>query len=559
MLCHNTKFCVAMFVFVVLAIFSMAVSALSMTTDELLERSLDSLRAKMDGAVAENQKLSAKNSSIRKRILFLKKEMRELDDQFILLKEQGIDLKNDIKADAQELKIEEKRFNNMLERKRYLTFERDTLKKQLETLGIEREMMEEEAEEISFDIQSMEGSVGQPVTSNLLDYYEEEKLELLAMLQESQKNVDRLRDDIAVIDLDIAGQLRKKEQALREQDSLKRSLSNWELRLKEEDARASLLNKGMDRLYDASKDRRKVFELENKGRRDYVQELTKIIDDFKIVQQDIEDQYIKDMKDIDRYRAVLKDENEFLYQYQQELQAHALLVKGKEAQEHQVMLLADEKFEIDNARRGGKEDIVEMQNELARKRQENESLGRDVARLEGEINNLGAKVKEAKNSVAVVRQDAFGLKRQEIEAAMKDQLARNSALEEKIDVVDIGTQEAAAQLELSQQRTGELTKELDQVERSYEEAVSAQEELLAQQQEIAALNQQHIAAFQQELQEMQMRRDALEASLDIVDKKHGAALEGMKDFDDGREELLSYLEVLKKENISLQKKLEQLQ
>ncbi|HSV43347.1 MAG TPA: hypothetical protein VLJ10_02220, partial [Candidatus Bathyarchaeia archaeon] len=213
------------------------------STDEMLEYTLNSIRSKMDSALDQNKDLSAKNASIRQRILSFKKELRELDDGLIRLRQETIDLKNDIKLQSKELKIQEKHLNNILERKKHMLFERDSLKTQIETIQTQRGLLTQNVEDTRFDIQEVQGSLKGPADSTLLNYYSEEKLKFLEMIKDYAQRIAEKQDRLDRMELGIADQLREKEAALRDQESLKRMVEDLGFQFKEEQAKTALLRR----------------------------------------------------------------------------------------------------------------------------------------------------------------------------------------------------------------------------------------------------------------------------------------------------------------------------
>lgn len=527
----------------------------SLSTKELLKYTLDSVRSKMNSAVQENQGLSIKNTSIRKRILFLKKEMRGQGDKMIILKEQAVNVKNSIKLSAAEVKLDDKRLTNVLERNRYLTFERDTLKTQLETMRLERDMMEDEVEEMSFDIKELEGSLGLPAASNLLDYYEEEKLRFIGMVQDYRRKIGGQQDKVDALDLKIAGQLRTKERALRERESLRRMMSDWGLRMKEEEARSDLLNRGMQRRQEVLKNKRKSFEVDNKNQREYSKELIKTAEDIKVVRQDLDAQFERDVNDMRRYSGLLKEENEWLYKYQKAIENNLVLIKKKEAQEHRTLLLTDAQRELENDGEEMKRAVVHLQDMMTKHQLENKSLERDRGRLQKDLDALAFQVEEVKQSVAVVREDVFGVKRKELEGAKEEQQVRINKSEGEIIRLNAEIADFKGQLVLVRNQTGQLEQKVAERGKSIELLSVQEKDLIEQQQEFSALIQENIEAFKDGILNAQMRKRALAASVDVVHQKYQVGADNLKDFNDEKAELSRYLNILGKENMSLQRRL----
>ena len=534
-------------------------AAESLSTEELLEYGLESLRTRMDGAVEKNRKLSSKNSSFRKRILLLKKEMRELDDAMIRLKEQTSTVKRDIRTGAQELKMEEKQMNNMLERRRHMEFERDTLKNQMESLALERNLLKESVEEAEFDISELQGDLNAPISSNLLDYYEEEKLKLLDILQDYRKRIDEKRNKLNRYDRKTAARLRDKELVLRRRESFERTFADWQLRLNEEEARGALLNKTARRLEEDMKEKRLSARNSYAERREDIRYLEKVIHDLEASRRTVEQQLDYDEQEMKRFLSLLEEQNNRLFRYYRAVETQQQLVRDKKAQSHTALLLEEQQQGLKDEREKIKEETEQMQDSIVKQRQINESLKRDEQRMHKSVEEASLRLKEAEYSVDAVLEETFGQKRTEAKKMLQDQRKRVEALEAKLASAGKSLKGREKTFEDMTARKDALLQKLEQQFSQEDQAEAAGQELLKKNLELARLQKKNTRVIQQEIQDALMRRQALEASLDVVHKKYSAGEDEAEKFASERVELMRYLDVLKQENLALQKKMQDLE
>ena len=168
---------------------------------------------------------------------------------------------------------------------------------------------------------------------------------------------------------------------------------------------------------------------------------------------------------------------------------------------------------------------------------------------------MASQVKKVKRSVAVVREDAFGLKRKELEKAVEEQQKRIKTVEDEVAQANNDVSDFNKQLMLAKEQAGQLQQDIEMNEKMAKELMEQKEDLMKQQQEFSALAQDGTEAFKQEILDAQMRKQALAASVDVVHKKYEAGADNVQDFNKEKADLGRYLEVLIKENMNLKKKL----
>lgn len=530
----------------------------SLSTDEFLEYSLEALRSKMNEAVEENRQISARNVSIRNRVLFLREEMRKLDDDLIKLKEQAIDLRNAIRLDAAELKLEEKQVNNLLERKRHLDFERDLLKKRMETSSLERGLLEQGVNETAFDIRELAGSVNGSATSQLLNYFGEEKLKFLDMLKGYQIRIAEAQNKFDAEELVAAGHLRAKEIALRERERLEGQVSEWGLRLKEEQARADLLKGEAERIQQDARENRSATEKENFEKKEYSKQLTIVIQDIKAAQQDFHVQFVKDEQELQRQIALLTEENQTLFNYKKALEDQLRLLQVRDGEEHTTLLVTQQQFDLDQNKQDLINEINQARTAFANQVNINASFVRDEERLTKELGDLTARVEQVKQSAAVIREDAFGQKKAALDMAFQEQRARMQKLEQDIAAVELDLQRQKDLLLAEQNRANDLEKTLSEGVARVKELEKNNGLLLQEQKTLSLAVIDKLSSFKKSIADARLSKRAMEASYDVIQKKYQAGEYEVKAFEAERGELNRYLDVLKNENKGLQKRLTEL-
>lgn len=530
----------------------------ALSTDEFLEYSLDALRSKMDSAVEENRQISTRNASIRNRVLFLREETRAMDDELIQLKGKAVDLRNLIRRDAAELKLEEKQLNNLFERKQHLDFEQDLLKKRMETSRLERDMLEQDVNETTFEVRELKGAVTGPAESQLLNYFAEEKVRFLEMIQGYQFRISDYQNKIDMEDLTLAGQLREKETALRENDQLKQQISDWELRLKEEQARAGLLAREHDRQRQNIGESLKAMEQDRDEKREYSKQLTIAIQDMTAVLEDFRSRFSQDEKSLQRQITLLQDENQVLFNYKKMMEDHARLTQVKSDAEHTTLLVTQQQADLGEGKRNIVDDVHQTRERLAQQRNIYASLVRDEERVKKEIADLQARVEQVKKSAAVIREDAFGQKKAALDQTFAEQDARIKKIADETEEAEQELERQKHLLASSQSSFQELKDSLSKATEAFQIAQDQNAAFLQDQKNIQQVNKELILVFQKSIDDARLSQKAMEASRDVIRKKYQAGEYEIQAFEQEQAELKRYLDVLKKENTSLQKRLAEL-
>jgi len=200
----------------------------------------------------------------------------------------------------------------------------------------------------------------------------------------------------------------------------------------------------------------------------------------------------------------------------------------------------------------------EVQDKIADQKKINESFKRDEVRLQGGLRDLADQVEKVKRSVAVTREDAFGQKKRELERAMEEQNARVQKLAGEISLAKESIQQFSQKNSVVRQQVASLQNDLQEAESNIKDLEQRHKDLLEQGRQFLQLADQNLAAFRQGIAHTRMRKKALEASFDVVQKKYQISKDETAAFEAERAELERYLGVLKKENLSLQQKFKDL-
>ncbi|MEW5895474.1 MAG: hypothetical protein AB1650_06935 [Candidatus Omnitrophota bacterium] len=544
-----------MFVFILSSFTVTGSIAQLLSTDQLLEYSLESLREKMDGAVKQNKNLSSKNSSIRNRILLLKKEAREFDDAIMRLREQAVSIENQIKLEAKELKIEEKRLNNVLEQKRHLELERDTLTKQIETTVLERNLLEQDVNETSFDVRTLKEAPKNQISGNLLNYYSDEKMRFLELLKGSRTRLNEKRDKVDSLEIQFVDKLREKEFLTRQQETLKRTLGDFELRLNEEESRRDLLKKGEENWRDDLKSKRKECEDRNEELRQYLKMLKIVVNDLKAVRDELNSEHVRDEAHMNRILSQLKEEKTMLVGLHEITEEDRFSHQRRQDADHAVLLLEQQ---LDEIKRQKEEVIKEFrsgQDHLAGRKKENMLLQENIGHLEKSLVSLHEDLKNFKKSVNVIRENTFGEKRAEVRKELENARVSVGKFEEDINRLQKDIENKQQLLTDSQQKRESWESDIKKAEEYLERLKAENQELLKSQRELEQFFSDRKFEMEKEINEAKMRKKALEASIDVVHKKYKAGKDELESFEAEQAELQGYLNVLKKENSTLQGKI----
>ncbi|HSV43531.1 MAG TPA: hypothetical protein VLJ10_03165, partial [Candidatus Bathyarchaeia archaeon] len=298
---------------------------------------------------------------------------------------------------------------------------------------------------------------------------------------------------------------------------------------------------------------------ENQQKREYIKQLKKTMQDMETARAGVVDRFSIDEKEMRRYLTLLEEENELLFAHRQMLEDQDLLQQSKDDQEHTILVLSDQYEQKQEERDRLQKEKINSQNAIVTQREKNNSLKRDQDRIRKANDKLAQDVETVKRKVETVRKDAFGQKRDELLKAIKEQGERNLVLNQEMIVAKSANEAGQKQLKDGRQIAAQLLEEIRILNESVPALKEQEKELATQKENLSNLAETKLAALKDQIKQGQMRKKALDASLDVINKKYQRGREQHGDFEAERAELMRYLDVLRTENEALQKKLKILQ
>ncbi len=544
---------------ILFAVLQSAVPALAqidgMNTEQLLEYTLEDLHASMDQALARNNKLSAKNESIRKRILFMRENLREMGDARLQLREDAVELRSMIKLRARELETREKQLNSIQERKRALARERETFAKRTETLDIEQELLQQKVDNYAMEIKELQMEVKSRSRNSLLDYYSEEKARLREMVKAARARIRDKQSGVDLLDVELSRKMRSHEKALHQNEILRDRLTALQLSIEDLRAQRELLRGSRQRLQQAVKDRRGDVGKDVARLRGVIVEYRKVKEEIQDKRKMVISQAESREADLKYFLGLLEEENRLLFEKKQVVRERARLADKEMSSEHTALIKQDDLRDLNENKDVLANAAREMKDQLAAQQKESELLQTKEQRLQDQIDDLAARLARTAEETAQKRQKIFGDQKEELTKLLAQYRTAYEQARQEQEQLEQAVFDREQELRLARNERQTLKSRASELEQTVRDLEAKSRTLKKKREELSRQAKQFARAGRKEIKTMEMRKRALSGSLDVINKKYQAGQVKVKDFRQEEDELEEYLAVIRNENRGLQKKL----
>ena len=195
-----------------------------MTTDDMLIYTIKDLHARMQTIIRENNRLKTKSEAVRKRILFLRQEMRSYEDRRFELLEETVQLTDLIKLDERDTTITKNRKINLEKYMRHLESESEGLRNDLEQGGVDADSLEQYIEKLQKGLSKLEEKEKDKGFRVLKKRYDQEKGEFQISIKGSNDRLKRIQKELAILERDVSRLNKEKQAALFRKRALREDL-----------------------------------------------------------------------------------------------------------------------------------------------------------------------------------------------------------------------------------------------------------------------------------------------------------------------------------------------
>jgi len=530
-----------------------------LSSGELLRYSLKDFQKKIKSIKLENQKLSDRNQSLRKRILVFKQEIRRLDDLKIELKERENELKSDHQVDKTQVSIWQMKSENA-----QLLF--DQLKRRKGHLeGFVQEQQERQKRyksklaEVQKDLKPLRTRISGSQEPQPDPELQERIENMKGQLREVRANIMDMRKKEATL---------KKRSSTREVDYNRLSMDNNDLT----DRLAGLRAKFKKLVSERQGLREQTQGLKNQINAQIAQQkadighwrlyrnnLKDVIDKQRKIEKEIQAHYRDQYKPLHQWLNLLDRQRDLLVAKKEALREVLDSVKLLDQKMRQALLAKQQRED----RQANLDQLVAQRKathgKLTSSQRENPVLVKKTRRLKKDVRRLQARLEKVKDKTQVLQKQVDHKARQELVRLSQKEDQDIKHLQKKIAAATKRVEGFNDRLLLARNvhgtRTNDLTLLKEQVARSDKE----QEELKAARALITASPDDAIESIKQDIENLRLQKDLLDSSLQAIKISYDQQETAINEFESEEDQLNEYLLILKNENSGLKDKLKSLE
>ena len=521
----------------------------TMSMDNMLEYTLTDLKNRMQDVASENGRLSERNNALRKRIITLRQELRNLENHKISLLEDAVEASDQIKLNTKELKILERKSDNVHKGAGYLADEQTQVRQQIGDAQQEEKKLQEELSALTQEVDQIHQDSRQSKTVNPKERLDHERYKFAQLIKEAQDRIRFNQQQSANSESRInSGQL-KKDQVLHTQKSLQETLSLLEEDRRSQEEESSLLEGNSQDISEERKEVLKKIQENNMALKMYIQQLETAVGKLQETNRSIVSQNILDQERAGQFKARLESERQLLNDQQQVLSKTLDVYKGiKDKLKTKATLAAQDKTVSEQTAQLQQQQqqlstglLSEQNKQIEFSRQEKELTG-EMNRLRQKLKVVSKKSPPRKPAVAVNPQLAL--------------LQRNTAmLKEQIGQWEKKNQQTNSNISQLKDRHGTLENSLQTIHQQTEQLDQSLVAIVPAAVAPPAYNAQAVEQTKAEIEALKMREEVLNSSLTLIKSRYETSDSPSRQPTSEENDLKNYLEVLKEENGGLQEKM----
>jgi chromosome segregation ATPase len=527
-----------------------------MSMDEFVEYSVKNLQNKISELNEENNSLRQKIDALRSRILFLRQEMRDMDDRRLGIIEARGGIAESGREGRKDVPLAQDRTKFLLEKRGNLFNEQSLVKEQLHRREKRQKELEEKVGSAQAGLQDVQAQYKQNTgATGQLQQPEVKRLENL--IANSQKAAVELQRQITVMQQSLVKP--RQEQVLAQktyaalQDQLLQAQQNIQVVISREQG--------------LSQDNRSAQEVRNglisseqnkfTQREEYFRQLTDVVAALRRTHAKIFGQADAEQKKMQGIREALLGQRSLLQDQLAAARATADLKKAAGAPAAESTSLAGSLSGLDAKQRQLETTVKAAQEKITQQQDRSRNYDAEEKSLNGELAGLTRKMDEIKSRPA--GNSGLAGRKTEIAGLIKEKNKQLADLQEQLKSLQ-GRKEQSATSQSSietqnkefQKNITALQKDLVKMDTAIGVTNKAREKIIKNQ--AGSLEENKLA-----IRDMEARKIALTNSVRLIQSRYDSQEIAVKDFQKEQVQLQKYISVLNIENEGLTEKLEALQ
>jgi len=535
---------------------SEAVNRNTMSTDELLEYTLTDLRVKMKQVVISNKQIAEKIQALRKRIFFLKQEVRDYENEKIGLLEESLELTDVLKLSSKERSIVEKKLEDVKDHLRDTKNEILNFKKTIESNKEKEDILQKtiSLEEQEF-IQLKQSFKGEDLSS-AKKIYEREKDQYRISIKESQKEIDQKQKEIDVLKRRLVRSIdgRNKEW------EIKRLLEKELVFAKESIVAEQKRKESLIREGETLKKKRQ--QLINKEKEDisqlalYQEILEGCIDDFYNLKQTIRLEFDTHQKEMSAFKRSLMAESKLLMKQESCTLKSLEVVKKQKENAQKKMALMSSLAEVDEKTDGVDKEKDKIRLQIANREERLRTLLKKEDEVKRQIKELEKDVSIATQKTARYKRKGEADQKRDIEGDYERSQRKIQDLNRSIDDLEGLIAGWKEELKMQRQENNVLSKRIVKGNRDIETLKKEREEVKLKALMKDDTNKVIVEKIKDEINALKLQKEMLANSLLVIESQYDAEELAADEFIKEEQQLKDYFALLKEENLSLKVKME---
>lgn len=523
----------------------------SMSSDEMLQYTLNELKNRLQDVVQENTKLSNRNNALRKRMLSLRQDMRELENHKLNLMERNNDLRDFLKMDFRERALTVRKIKELTEEDSFSANVSEALMKAIEQNEARSEKLKSTMAKVQAGIQEIHRSRTEQKLS-LNAGREEEKSALLLRIQKLGAGNRLLEKELPAARKKMTDGSERKIFLKEHQSSLKAQLQIFAADFEEASsqgeavsAQTRTMTAGQDKTTEVLKEQ--VDSLTTQSR-----QMSGVMEDLLSARKKVADDVAAQELEIKTISGLLMNERQLLQEQKRILLARLEDRDGRQDAAPQIkekLVALTEKIEPLKAERD------ELKTKISQQEQEGLDIKNKEAGLQRDIAQLNQDIKIEQQRGRQGKEEALRTRKANLVKLINDYQAKTQALKKQI--MDRQKQE-----NLSGQKIGAWQGRKEQLalalKAASEELAQAQDEegnIRQAAQDLESRQGKGSEELKKSIEILEMRKAVLMSSLEAIRNKFNQDKDTIREFVQGdQKELAEYLGVLKAENMTLKDK-----
>ena len=529
-----------------------AQAASRMTTDEFLDYSLWALQQDVERLTEENRKMAERNRSLKKSILSLKAEMQSLAEKKQQLLQYRSGLQDEVSFESQGSSFWREKLLNTEYAFDILSKQRRRLLQSIRREQKRRDMLQRE---IAWTAQQLR-TIGKDALGVDPEYqqmlFQEEKRRLREELSFQNEQYDRLEDEVAVLREDVQAFDLEKSRYTEESRLLEDELQQIETELaaiRDQQQRLKLRA-----LWFVDEKENRIFALKNEIEewRWYRDQLKDGIAQVRDAHQMIMTENRQHGRQLNAWHNLLSKNKELLERRQQGLQETLSAAREvRSGLEERLKLRAS----MDALNNKIADMVVRQEKVRARVDEDNKQaqvLTDQRRELERSIERLTRQAREAQAEAERARLAKINRAKKDLSQNIQSQTRQLSSMDHEIERARGQIRSLSEQLVTLKNRQQEMRQQMVSLDDQQDDLSQEQSHLQALQTQLVQKQKLAGSQISVHIEDLRLRRDILASSLAAVKTRYQ---EDSEDFRREEKELKEYLQILRKENRSLQKRI----